>query len=84
MVEIYEHKHCTHSCFCTGPQNGDPHCPCRMRSMGLKMNEPFDLDKAFDNALKKSTKQVHPKKPKWIAHTTGEMPKRLTLDTIYR
>lgn len=23
----------THACGCIGPQNGDPVCPCRMRSM---------------------------------------------------
>ena len=25
-------------CACFGPQNGDPECPCKMRSMGLKPN----------------------------------------------
>lgn len=22
-----------HSCYCVGPQNGEPLCPCRMRSV---------------------------------------------------
>lgn len=23
------------TCFCIGPQNGEPYCPCRMRDMGI-------------------------------------------------
>ena len=25
----------THPCFCIGPQNGEPLCPCRMRSVKI-------------------------------------------------
>jgi hypothetical protein len=25
-----------HSCFCVGPQNGDPVCPCQMRNVEVK------------------------------------------------
>jgi hypothetical protein len=32
------------SCFCIGPQNGEPECPCRMRNRPLMTNdELFDL-----------------------------------------
>lgn len=24
------------ACCCMGPQNGEPYCPCRMRSLGVK------------------------------------------------
>jgi hypothetical protein len=23
------------ACFCIGPQNGEPYCPCQMRSLGI-------------------------------------------------
>jgi hypothetical protein len=23
------------TCFCIGPQNGEPYCPCRMRDLGI-------------------------------------------------
>ena len=26
----------SHLCFCIGPQNGDPVCPCRMRSVKIR------------------------------------------------
>ena len=25
----------THTCFCVGPQNGEPLCPCAMRMRGV-------------------------------------------------
>ncbi len=24
-----------HACFCIGPQNGEPYCPCKMRQLGV-------------------------------------------------
>jgi len=28
-----------HMCFCVGPQNGEPECPCRMRILGIFKRE---------------------------------------------
>ena len=39
-------------CFCIGPQNGDPVCPCRMRNVKIidgRYKEILDLGPAYPN-----------------------------------
>ncbi len=31
-----------HACFCIGPQNGQPECPCRMRARGGGITLSYD------------------------------------------
>lgn len=26
-----------HTCYCVGPQRGEPYCPCQMESLGIVM-----------------------------------------------
>lgn len=47
-----------HPCFCIGPQNGEPECPCRMR---IRRNEKnADWLKGFEPG-RKSTAKGEPK-----------------------
>lgn len=46
------------SCFCVGPQNGDPECPCRMRARSaFKSNDwldGFEAGQKFAEAYRKN------------------------------
>ena len=30
------------ACACMGPINGEPHCPCAMKQMGLRTDKDYD------------------------------------------
>jgi len=39
-LENYSQPTESHSCFCVGPQNGEPLCPCQMRNV-VQINGEF-------------------------------------------
>lgn len=58
------------ACFCVGPKNGEPLCPCRMRNVQVRngryieiidhgpVREPFHFD-ALKDARKEAEAKIH-------------------------
>jgi hypothetical protein len=62
VVEVEDTSHKinnTHKCFCIGPQNGEPVCPCRMKSV-IKENGRYKqiIDLGPVNEISTSCKKV--------------------------
>lgn len=65
------------SCFCMGPQNGEPLCPCAMKSVRIKDGRYVIPEKDLGPALE-PFKPVWPKEEKCgvcgIPHGHGGLP----------
>lgn len=48
--------HKSHSCFCVGPQDGDPVCPCQMPSYRQRQAERAAWEREIARQLIKETK----------------------------
>lgn len=48
----YKSSNETRACFCVGPQNGDPVCPCRMGAYNHQKLADLALKYCIDNGIK--------------------------------
>lgn len=44
----------SHSCYCVGPKNGEPYCPCRMKNVIQRDGRWIELEKDLGPAVTKS------------------------------
>lgn len=52
-------------CACMGPMYGEPHCICKMKTLGLKLNEEA---RAAENARAKEQNS------NWLLHSSNNQP----------
>lgn len=56
QIRLNEDPPRPHACYCVGPQNGDPACPCAMRAKQNEANRAWlDGYEAGKRAAKKGT-----------------------------